>query len=80
MGEADEEVQRSQGEEVGLLCGFVSCWPIDLPTETDSLNTANFPMPGVPPVTFSVLNRHCLPTYSSPCSPRISGDISESSN
>jgi len=30
--------------------------------------------------TFSVPGTHCLPTNSSPCSPSISGDISESSN
>jgi len=30
MDEANEEVQRSQGGEVCLLCGSVSCLRIDL--------------------------------------------------
>ena len=32
MDEANEEVQRSQGGEVYLLGGSVSCVPIDLST------------------------------------------------
>ena len=48
--------------------------------QTDRLNTENFTMPVVLVETFSVPNTHCLPTNSSPCSPSISGDISESSN
>jgi len=45
MGDADEEVQRSQGGELCVFCGFVPCETIDLPTETDSLNSANFTIP-----------------------------------
>jgi len=48
--------------------------------QTDCLNTENFTTRLVLAETFSVPNTHCLPTNSSPCSPSISGDISESSN
>jgi len=80
MGEADEEVQRSDGGEVCLFCGFVrACLSIYLrPSRLFKYRELYYAV--VLAETFSVPNTHCLPTNSSPCSLSISGNISESSN